>query len=300
MSADEDGAAGGNGEAGRLFALGGLADRARERELLRVFLTASGGPAAHVVVLALASEPVELRDAAGAAERWGDVFHDLGARSVEVLRPGAGPSPLDPLEDATGLFLAGAGLWLPLPDDPPLLETVRRRHRAGLVVGGAGAGAALLPALAIAPAAGAGGSGRRRSVRLAPGLGLAPGLLFDPLPRQRDRLNRLLLALALDPTLLAVGIDDDTGVILDPAAGTLEVLGSSAALVVDAAEAVRPGPLAESEDTREVLPMLGLRMDVLTAGCRYDLLSRRSQPGTAHGAHAFGPRTPETQKPRGE
>jgi cyanophycinase len=290
------------GGPGRLFALGGLAERARERELLRIFLAAAvppGAPGAHIVVLVLSSEPVDLRGVSGAAERWGDIFYDLGASSVEVIR-GAHPdaaaadrSQLDRLEDATGLFFAGttgAGLWLPLPDDRALLETVRRRHRAGVVVGGTGTGAALLPALSLAPASGSGGtgaSGRRRALRLAPGLGLVSGLLLDSIPRQRDRLNRLLLALALDPTTLAVGIDDDTAVVIDPAASTLEVLGLSAALVVDAAEAIRPASVG---NTIDVFPMLGLRVDVLTAGCRYDLRTRRSLPGAVHGAH--GPWAP--------
>jgi cyanophycinase len=284
----------GAGGAGRLIAIGGLADRGRELELLRVFFAAAGGPDANLVVLALSPEPVELRDMGGAAERFGDVFYDLGAESVEVLRLGnaAGRSRLDLLEYATGLFLAGGGPWLPLPDDLPLGETVRRRHRAGMVVGGTGAGAALLPELCIAP----------RAQGLAPGLGLLRGLLLDPIPRQRDRLTRLLTALASDPTPLAVGIDDDTAVMIDPEENTLEVLGISAVMVVDASQAIRPGPpaLPSREVRGDVLPMLGMRVDLLTAGCRYDLLERHGHPGTVHGAHGLSSWGSGTEKPQGE
>jgi cyanophycinase len=313
----------GAGAAGRLIAIGGLVDRARERELLRFFFIEAGGLGARLVVLALPPERAEIRDVTetGAAERFGDIFYDLGARSVEVLRPGtaAGRSRLDLLEDATGLFLAGGGAWLPLPADLPLGETVRRRHRAGMVVGGTGAGAALLPALCIAPDAGTVGAvgavatrdgSRRRSPRLAPGLGLVAGLLLDAVPRQRDRLSRLLAALdqAANPLPLAVGIDDETAVVLDPAEQSLEVLGLSAVTVVDAAEAIRPGPAAGALDARFAgdagdagdAPMLGLRIDVLTAGCRYDLVTRHSHPGIVHGAHGFSSWTPAPEKPQGE
>jgi cyanophycinase len=292
----------GAGRAGRLIAIGGFADRARERELLRSFVREAGGAAARLVVLALSPEPVEIRDVSGTAEHLREVFQDLDARSVEVLRLGtaAERSRLGLLEDATGLFLAGGGPWLPLPADLPLGPIVRRRHLAGMVVGGTGAGAALLPALCIAPGSGPGERGQRRSLGLAPGLGLTAGLLLDPIPRQRDRLSRLLVALdrADDSTPLAVGIDDETAVVLDPVGHTLEVQGLSAVTVVDATAAVRPGRAASHPG--DVPPMLGLRIDVLTAGCRYDLLERHSYPGTVHGAHGFSAWAPDPQKPQGE
>jgi cyanophycinase len=294
-----------DGGAGRLIAIGGFVDRARERDLLRVFYEASGGPGANVVVLALSTEPAELRDTTAAAERFGDVFYDLGAESVEVLRLGPSSSSaagaggiagdrLDLLEFATGLFFAGSGgsgAWLPIPAGALLSEAVRRRHAAGMVVGGSGAGAAVLPDLCIAPAlapppglVGGAGAGRRRALSLAPGFGLARGLLLDPPLRQRDRLCRLLTALAVDPSQLAVGIDEDTVVVIDPA-GTLEVLGSGAVMVVDATPAIRPGLPAPLPLAGEPPPMLGVRVDLLTAGCSYDLRERRGRPGAAQGAN---------------
>lgn len=292
------------GTAGRLIAIGGLADRTRERELLRAFFEAAGGPDANLVVLALATEPAELRDLAAAAERFGDVFYDLGAESVEVLRlgAGAGSSRLDLLEYATGLFLAGSGpSWLPLPEGIPLGEVVRRRHGEGMVVGGNGAGAAVLPELCIAPAGslpgGApAGAGRRRPLGLAPGLGLTRGLLLDPPLRQRDRLGRLFNALAADPTPLAVGIDEDTAVVID-LAGSLEVLGAGAVMVVDATQAVRSG-LAAVDSPPDSPAMLGVRLDLLTAGCGYDLRLRRARPGSTHGANDWMAQS--LDKPQGE
>ncbi len=294
------------GRPGRLIAIGGLVERPRERELLRAFFEAAGGSEANLVVLAAAAEPAELRDLAAAAERFGDVFYDLGAESVAVLRLGTSTAvpPLDLLENATGLFLVGGSLWLPLPDDPALTETVRRRHGAGMVVGGSGAGAALLSDLCIAP--GVGGPGRRRALGLVPGFCLTRGLLLDPPLRQRDRLGRLLAALALDPTPLAVGIDDDTAVILDPVESTMDVLGAGAVMVVDAAQAIRPGlppspaTVGNAGNAGDIPPMLGIRIDVLTAGCRYDLRERRGQSGTVHGAHGVSPWRMELAEPQGE
>jgi cyanophycinase len=230
------------------------------------------------------------------AESLVAAFRDFGADAVDLVHLGAPPAQarLDLLESATGLFLAGSGpSWLPLPDGP-WSEALRRRGGEGLVVGGSGAGAALLAERCLSPASGASAGGRRRAPGLVPGLGLLPGLLLDPQLRQRDRLGRLLGGLAVDPTLLALGIDEDTAVIVDPDEQTLEVRGIGAVLVIDALESAS-FPAPRTADPR---PMLGLRVDLLTAGCRYDLRERRAHPGTVHGT---GRRIlPVPAKPQGE
>jgi cyanophycinase len=89
-----------------------------------------------------------------------------------------------------------------------------------------------------------------------------------------------------------VGIDEDTAVVIDPG-GTLEVLGTGAVTVVDATQAVRPGLTGG-----DFPPMLGLRIDLLTAGCSYDLRERRAHPGSAHGANDW--LLPAPDPPQGE
>src|SRR5260370_17398181 len=72
-----------------------------------------------------------------------------------------------------------------------------------------------------------GATPRRRLVHLAPGLGLAPGIVIDQHFRRRDRLGRLLTALSYSPGLLGVGIDEDTAAVID-SEGSLRVLGAGA------------------------------------------------------------------------
>jgi len=50
-------------------------------------------------------------------------------------------------------------------------------------------------------------------VRLGPGLGLITRLIIDQHFSQRERLGRLLAAVALEPTRLGVGIDQDTAIV---------------------------------------------------------------------------------------
>jgi cyanophycinase len=117
-----------------------------------------------------------------------------------------------------------------------------------------------------------GSTPRRRLVHLAKGLGLTPDLIIDQHFRRRDRLGRLLTALSYNPAPLGLGIDEDTAALIG-GDGELAVLGAGAVMVVDASgmrftdsHAVRRG---------QPVAMIGLKLDFLTTGCRYDLKARR-------------------------
>jgi cyanophycinase len=264
-------------KAGTLIAIGGAEDKVRERTILRYFLQAAGGADASVVVLATASEVQTT------GERYTDLFYGLNADSVEVLHIstreealGAGDVAAELLEYATGLFITG-GSQLRLSSalgGTPVETTIRARHAAGMVVAGTSAGAAYLSQHMIA-IGDSGATPRRRLVHLAPGLGLAPELVIDQHFRRRDRLGRLLTALSYHPGLLGVGVDEDTAAVLD-GSGVLQVLGVGAVTVVDARGMRYTDSYAVSRG--RPLAMLGVKLDVLTAGCSYDLAERTGHP----------------------
>jgi cyanophycinase len=259
---------------GLLIAIGGAEDKTRERIILRYFLEAAGGDDASIVVLATASETPET------GERYADLFLALRAETVEVLKietrddaMQAGPEAHDLLEYATGLFITG-GSQLKLSSvlgGTGIAQTIRDRHAAGMVVAGTSAGAALLSEHMIALGE-SGSTPRRRLVHLAKGLGLAPDLVIDQHFRRRDRLGRLLTALSYNPAPLGVGIDEDTAAIIS-GNGELSVLGTGAVMVVDASQM----KFTDSHAIHRGQPvaMLGLKLDFLTTGCRYDLKRRQ-------------------------
>jgi len=106
---------------------------------------------------------------------------------------------------------------------------------------------------------------------MAQGLGFAPDLIIDQHFRRRDRMGRLLTALSYNPEPLGVGVDEDTAAVVD-GDGVLTVLGSGAVTVVDAS-ALR---FTDSHAVQRGQPiaMLGLKVDFLTHGCRYDVKAR--------------------------
>jgi cyanophycinase len=266
---------------GLLMAIGGAEDKVRERAILRHFIGAAGGSEAQIVVLATASE---LQDT---GDRYADLFYSLNADLVDVLQISsreealtAGREAIDLLEYATGLFVTG-GSQLRLSSTlggTLLAEAIRRRHQAGMVVAGTSAGAAILSEHMIALGE-SGATPRRRLVHMAQGLGLAPNLIIDQHFRRRDRLGRLLAALSSNPGSLGAGVDEDTAAAID-GHGILSVLGAGAVTVVDASQ-MRYTDTAGADQGKPIA-MLGVRIDVLTAGCRYDLNLRQGlapEPG---------------------
>jgi cyanophycinase len=258
---------------GLLIAIGGAEDKTRERVILRYFLDSSGGPDANIVVLATASEVPETGD------RYAELFFGLRAETVEVLKidnrqdaVDAGQEMHDLLEYATGLFITG-GSQLKLSSalgGTPLAAAIRRRHQEGMVVAGTSAGASLLAEHMIA-LGDSGSTPRRRLVHLAKGLGLAPDLIIDQHFRRRDRLGRLLTALSYNPEPLGLGIDEDTAAIVE-AGGVMNVLGAGGVTVIDASGLRYTDSYAVQRG--QPLAMLGLKLDFLTSGCRYDLHRR--------------------------
>jgi cyanophycinase len=258
---------------GLVMAIGGAEDKVREKIVLRRFVAEAGGPDASIVVLATASEMPET------GERYADLFYGLDAGRVEVLRIrtredalDAAPEVLDVLEDASGFFMTG-GSQLRISSalgGTPLAALLRRRHAEGMVVAGTSAGAAVLSQHMISMGE-SGGTPRRRLVQMAMGLGFAPNLLIDQHFRRRDRMGRLVTALSYNPDPLGVGVDEDTAAMVT-ATGVLTVLGAGAVTIVDASglrftdsHAVHRG---------QPVAMLGLKIDFLTTGCRYDTRRR--------------------------
>src|SRR5260370_21716169 len=139
-----------------------------------------------------------------------------------------------------------------------------------------------------------GATPRRRLVHLAPGLGLARGTVMDPHFGRRDRLGRLLTALSYSPGLLGVGIDEDTAAVID-SEGSLRVLGAGAVTVVDAHDMRYTDSHAVHRG--QPLAMLGVKLDVLSSGCRYEIERRVAHPppqGAGRRAPPGAPQAPPT------
>ncbi|MBV8783771.1 MAG: cyanophycinase [Gammaproteobacteria bacterium] len=262
---------------GWIVPIGGAENKENDRGILERFVELSGGDAADIVVIPTASRAHET------GPRYEQIFRDIGARRVEVMdfdtrRDCQEAGRLQRLEAAGGIFFTGGNQLrlTTLLGGTPVARLIRQRNAHGVTVGGTSAGASILSEHMIA--AGDEGSAMiAGSVRLAPGLGLTNRFIIDQHFRQRDRLGRLLTALAYNPFAVGIGLDEDTAAYIGPD-DSLEVGGSGGVTIVDAAE-VSYSSIDKVSDGQPVC-MLGLRLHILVAGATYDLSTHTASAGS--------------------
>lgn len=261
---------------GWIIPIGG---RIESPALLERFVAVAGGRRAAICVIATASGESDT----GAL--YESRIRDAGAHDVKVL-------PLDRRSDcddgdwlarlarADGIFFTGGnqGRLGTVLGGTPVAELIRRRNATeGLAVCGSSAGAAFLPVHMIAGGS-EGATPRSKMVTLAPGLGLSDRVLIDQHFTQRDRLGRLLSAMAYNPGLVGLGVDEDTGAFIGPD-DVIEVEGSGGVTVVDGSRAAFSS--IDSAQPHEAVALLGLTLHVLVAGTTFDLARRIAHVGDA-------------------
>jgi len=134
------------------------------------------------------------------------------------------------------------------------------------VVGGTSAGAAMMPDEMIVGGASV-SNPSVDAVELGPGMGFLPGIVVDQHFAQRGRLGRLLAALVLQPAVLGLGIDEDTGIIVN--GDEFQVVGSGAVTVVDETEATHNNLEGLLKD--EAIALCGVKLHILPHGYRFNL-----------------------------
>jgi len=264
-----------NNDRGFIIPIGGGEDREKEMQIHRRFVTLSGAENGEIVVVPTASQ----LDATG--PYYSELFLSLGIGKVEFLPINSredcnNPEFTEMLERATGVFITG-GNQLRLSTilgGTLVAQTIRRRNAAGVPIAGTSAGASIMSEHMIA-----GGEGNTSptadGANLAPGMGLTNAVIIDQHFTQRNRLGRLLSASAYNPFLIGLGIDEDTAAFIGPD-NILEVVGSGTITVVDAGNLTYSSmPQAQRS---EALSLLGLKIDVMAEGCRYDLTKRQAYP----------------------
>lgn len=264
---------------GPLLLIGGAEDKTGRRVILEHFVHLAGGPQAQIVVIAAASSFEDL-----VGQRYVSLFQELGARRAEMLQARSRletrhPLPLEQLEQASGIFITG-GDQLKLTalfGGTPIAQHIRTRSQQGCVIAGTSAGASVAAEHMLAYGAG-GLTPRKAMMQFAPGLGLISGVVVDQHFGARNRAGRLMTAVAHNPDLIGIGLDEDTAVEID-AYGELTVLGRGAVMIVD-------GQDVSFSDIHYIvegapLSIFGLRVHMLAQGFRFDLSTRLPSVPTA-------------------
>lgn len=256
-----------------VLVIGGAEDKVHGREILHTFFSRAGATDAHIAIIPSAS-----REPAIIGDRYIRIFTEMGAKQVDLLDIREREQCLIPevhssLETCTGVFLTGGDQLrlCAVLSDTPVMEIIRQRVQRGqLTLAGTSAGAAVMGHHMIA-GGGSGESPNRSLVDMATGLGILPKVIVDQHFQNRNRMARLLSAIASHPDRIGIGIDEDTCAMVE-GDGLLQVMGKGTVTIVD------PGEMSYSNHQNvgaaDPLSMHNLRIHILSHGDRYNLPQR--------------------------
>ena len=110
-------------------------------------------------------------------------------------------------------------------------------------------------------------------VKLATGLGLSEEIIIDQHFRQRHRIGRLITALALNPTVIGMGVDEDTAAFIAPD-DQFEVVGSGWVTVMDPTS--MQVSTMDSSKRYQHLSVADLKVHMLASGDSYNIEARQA------------------------
>jgi cyanophycinase len=262
-------------QTGTLIIIGGHEDRDPSGERLILKEVARRVGRSKLVLATVASHQPE-----GYYDDYDKAFADLETGELVelyVTNRAETAEKLDLLRDAGGVFFSG-GDQLRLTSQiggTQIEDELRRLLARGGVIAGTSAGASMMSDTMLVKGSSS-ETHRIGDLHMAPGLGLIRDVIIDQHFAERGRFGRLIGAIAHNPRVLGLGIDEDTAVVVE--GDVLTVIGNGAVYVVDAKKAAYSN-VAEAGSNR-VLSLHDIQVHVLAAGDSFDMQGRRASPAS--------------------
>ncbi len=261
-----------NQTSGTLVIIGGHEDKTGEKIILSEIARRVGG--GKIVVTTVASHQPE-----GYFEPYQTAFRELGASEVVELTIRNRHEAFEEdrvalLEGAACLFFTG-GDQLKITSqigDTPIMERIQAIYNGGGVIAGTSAGASAMCETMLVRGTGD-ESYRIGDLMMAPGLGLIGSAIIDQHFAERGRIGRLLGAVAQNPRILGIGIDENTAIVVDDAQQGFTVLGNGGVYVADGGRVTYSNIADEARDS--ALSLYNLTLHILSHNDRFDLTQRR-------------------------
>jgi cyanophycinase len=257
---------------GSLLIIGGKEDKEEDKIILRM-LARQVGKAAKLVITTVASESPRLL-----FTEYEGCLRGLGMRhihhlSIESREEAQHESKLAILQGADAVFFTG-GDQLKITSqigDTPIYSRVREIYDSGGLIAGTSAGASVVTETMMV-----GGDGDKSHrigsmPKLAPGFGILPGVIVDQHFAERGRIGRMLGAIAQNPRMLGIGLDEDAAILVKR--GRFQVVGSGAVYVIDGGKVTFTN--INEAKPEEPLCIYGVKLHVLNQSDSFDLKNRK-------------------------
>lgn len=255
---------------GKLIIIGGAEDKTGDLKILKE--VTEHAPDGKMVIITAASELAE-----ELWETYRKVFRKLGIKKIEHLHITQPQDARDirkvfVFDGATNVFFTG-GDQLKITTKlggTPLYDSILEIYENGGTIAGTSAGASVMGETMLV-----GGENREShkvgNWMMAPGLGLLKDVIIDQHFAQRGRIGRLLGAVALNPGVLGIGIDEDTAIVVEQ--NRFKVIGSSAVYIIDGHSVSYTNVSEASAD--KTMSMHDVRLHILAENEVFHMKERR-------------------------
>lgn len=251
---------------GTLIVIGGHEDKTNHGIILKIIAKKIGS--GKLVVLPFGSEyPEEMK------EIYTKAFRRVGIKHLHFInifnrKDSRLPQKIKALKDAKGVFFTGGDQHKinSLIAYTPFCDAIKNIYENGGLVAGTSAGASALSDTMIVYPQHKVEDMDHNEFDMAPGLGLLPqDILIDQHFSQRSRFGRLLSAVARNPRLLGVGLDENTAIMIEHG-NKFKVIGNGLVYVFD-------GSCITFMDLKDTA--YNMHVHIMSQGYTFDMKNRK-------------------------
>lgn len=257
---------------GNLIIIGGAEDKEGDKKILHRVANYINKDSQSILIATIATEYPEK-----SYEKYKSVFSNLGVKNINKLDISNRKNAFDKkniqlVNEANLLFFTGGDQLriTSLLGGTPIYDAIKRLCKNGGIIAGTSAGASVMSDTMIVKGDDE-ESPRKCTLKMSPGLGLVKNIIIDQHFAQRGRIGRLLTAIAQNPEVLGVGIDEDTAIVVSDK-GVAEVIGSGAVYFVDGSSIIYSN--VSEQYSEETLSMFNVKLHVLKEGNKFNLLKK--------------------------
>ena len=257
---------------GNLIIIGGAEDKKGDKEILKRVADFINKDTDMLLIATIATEcPDE------SYSKYNKVFSGLGIKNIEKLditnrEDACNKKNVDLIKRCNLLFFTGGDQLriTSILGGTPVYDALKDICSEGKVIAGTSAGASVMSHTMIVQGEDE-ESPRKCTLKMSPGLGFIDSVIIDQHFAQRGRIGRLLTAVAQNPEVLGIGIDEDTAIVVSDK-GIAEVIGSGAVYFLDGSSIIYSNVSEQHSD--EVLSMFNVKLHVLKEGNKFNLIKK--------------------------
>lgn len=257
---------------GNLIIIGGAEDKKGDKEILKSVANFINKDKDILLIATIATEYPEK-----SYNNYHKVFSGLGIKNIEKLdisnrEDACNKDNIELIKKCNLLFFTGGDQLriTSILGGTPVYDALKYICSEGKVIAGTSAGASVMSHTMIVQGEDE-ESPRKCTLKMSPGLGLIDSVIIDQHFAQRGRIGRLLTAVAQNPEVLGIGIDEDTAIVVSDK-GIAEVIGSGAVYFLDGSSIVYSNVSEQYCD--EVLSMFNVKLHVLKEGNKFNLIKK--------------------------